>query len=118
VEVLPLQDMRARLQRGTIWISASQLLTDLQGLLSTLVLARALTPADFGLVALGTTMLAVISSVMELSLSSALVQHQNPTEANLNTAFTLGFIRSPVVAVVFALAALPSARLYHEPRLV
>jgi O-antigen/teichoic acid export membrane protein len=116
VELLPLQDMRARLQRGTIWISASQLLTNLQGLLSTLVLARALTPADFGLVALGTTMLAVISSVMELSLSSALVQHKNPTEANLNTAFN--FIRSLVVAVVFALPALPSAHLYHQPRLV
>lgn len=66
-------DMRARLQRGTLWIGASQVLTNLLGLISTLVLARLLTPADFGLVALASTMLAIIGSVTELSLSSALI---------------------------------------------
>jgi lipopolysaccharide exporter len=118
VEAPPLQDIRVRLQRGTVWISASQLLTNLLGLLSTLILARALTPADFGLVALGTTLLAVITSVTELSLSSALVQHKNPTKAHLDTAWTLGFLRSLVVAAAFALAAVPAAALYRDPRLV
>ncbi len=112
-----MRELRSRLRRGTIWIGASQLLTNLLGLVSTLILARALAPADFGLVALGATMLAVVSSVTELSLGAALVQHKDPTESHLNTAFTLGLARSLAVAAVFAIAAWPAAVLYREPRL-
>ena len=111
-------DMRARLQRGTLWIGASQVLTNLLGLISTLVLARLLTPADFGLVALASTMLAIIGSVTELSLSSALIQHKNPSDVHFHTAWTLGLARSLAVAAAFSLAAWPAALIYREPRLV
>ncbi len=117
VETPPLQDMRRRLGRGTVWIGASQVVTNLLGLVSTLILARALAPADFGLVALATTMLAVVTSVTELSLGSALVQHRSPTEAHLDTAWTLSLARSVLLASVFGVAAFPMAALYHEPRL-
>ncbi len=113
-----LQDIKSRLQRGTIWIGASRVLTNLLGLISTLILARALTPADFGIVALAGSMLAVIMAATELSLGSALVQHEDPTEAHLHTAWTLGLARSVALAVLFALGAYPAAALYRDPRLV
>ena len=103
--------------KGTAWISAARLLTNVIGFLSTLVLARVLGPADFGLVALATTMLAVLSSVTDLSLTSALVRHNEPTIDHYHTAWTLGFMRSAAIAVVFALIAIPAAKIYHEPRI-
>jgi O-antigen/teichoic acid export membrane protein len=113
-----LQDIRSRLRSGTIWISASRLLTNALGFVGTLVLARMLAPADFGLVALATSMLAILSSVTDLSLGSALVQHKNATETHMHTAWTLGLARAVGVAVLFCAAAYPAAAIYKEPRLV
>ena len=109
--------MRAQLLKGTAWITAARVLTNVIALLSTLVLARTLGPADFGLVALATTMLAVLSSVTDLSLTSALVRHSDPTMDHYHTAWTLGFIRSALIAAAFCVAAYPASKFYHEPRL-
>jgi O-antigen/teichoic acid export membrane protein len=113
-----LKSMRERLLAGTLFISAARILTNLLGVLSTLALARLLVPADFGLVALATSMLAILTSVTEISLSEALVQHKNPTADHFHTVWTMGVLRSAVIAVLFASAAWGIARIYSEPRLI
>jgi len=113
-----LNNIKARLQIGTIWISASRVLTNILGFVATVVLARILTPNDFGLVALGTSMLAIVTSVTDLSLGSALVQHRSPTQTHLHTVWTLGLGRALAVALLFAAAAYPAAAIYKDPRLI
>jgi O-antigen/teichoic acid export membrane protein len=109
--------MRAKLMSGTIWITATRALTNIITSVGQLALARILAPADFGLVALGAAMLGVVSSVTELSLNQALVQHKAPTPEHYNTAWTLNFARSLAVAAIFCLATPFAVNLYHEPRL-
>lgn len=106
-----------RLIKGTAWLSMARLLVNLLSILSTFVLARLLTPADFGLVALGTTMMLVMTEVTELSLAQALVRHANPTTAHFDTAWTLNALRGTVLGSAFALAGLPAAELYGDSRL-
>lgn len=113
-----MNNIKARLQIGTVWISASRVLTNILGFVATVVLARILTPNDFGLVALGTSMLAIVTAVTDLSLGSALVQHKNPTPTHLHTVWTLGLGRALAVALLFAAAAYPAAALYKDPRLI
>ena len=113
-----MEGVRGKLAKGTAWISAAGLITNSLGFISTIVLARFLVPSDFGLVAFATTILAVLSSVTDLSLNSALVQHRSPTIDHFDTAFTLGLARSVVIAIVFCAAALPVSIYAHEPRLV
>lgn len=109
--------MRGKLVKGTVWIVSARALANLSTTVGMIILARILGPADFGLVALGTTMLVVLSSVTELSLTSALVQHHNPTLAHYNTAWTLNALRGAAIAAAFALATIPAIMFYHEPRL-
>jgi PST family polysaccharide transporter len=109
--------MRAQLVKGTAWISATRVLTNLMAFLSTLVLARILSPADFGLVALATSMLTVLSAVTDARLGLALIQHRTPTIEHYHAAWTLGFLRSAVLAPAFCIAAFPAAKIFHEPRL-
>lgn len=109
--------MRGKLVKGTIWIVSARTLTNLAASAGMIVLARILTPADFGLVALGTTMLAVLTSVTDLSLAAALVQHRDPTPAHYDTAWTLNALRGAAIACVFALATVPAMAFYREPRL-
>ncbi len=109
--------MRARVARGAIWVTAARMAVNALGFVSTIVLARLLVPADFGLVALATTMLAILSSITSMSLSSALVQHSDPTREHLDTSFTLNSLRSLGVALLFCASAFPMAAIYDEPRL-
>jgi O-antigen/teichoic acid export membrane protein len=109
--------VRGRLAKGTAWITAASALTNLLQLATTLVLARLLAPADFGLVALATTLMAMITSVTDLSLTSALVQLRAPTEHHFHTAWTLSFGRNAALAVLICAAAFPAASLYHSPHL-
>ncbi len=110
-------EVRGRLLTGAIWITGARVLTNLLGVLSTIVLARLLVPADFGLIALGTTFLALITAVTDVPLTEALVQHPNPTEAHFHSAFTLGMARAFLIAALFAALAWPAAVAYRDTRM-
>jgi PST family polysaccharide transporter len=112
-----LRNIRPRLVKGSLWISGGRAFTNLLSVVSTIVLARLLVPADFGLVALATTMLAILSAITNLSMAAALIHHKEPTEAHYHTAWTLGVARGLVLALLFCVGAQPLAGLYGEPRL-
>jgi PST family polysaccharide transporter len=92
--------------------------TNLLGLVSTIVLARLLTPDDFGIVALGAALLSILSSFTDMPVSDALIQHREPTPEHFNTAWTISAVRSALVSLIFAGAAWPLSKLYDDPRLV
>ena len=94
------------------------MLVNALAVLSTFVLARLLAPADFGLVALGTTLMLLVTEVTELSMAQALVNHAAPTREHFDTAWTLNALRGTVLGAAFAAAALPVAQLYGDQRLV
>ncbi len=85
---------------------------------SVLILARLLTPEDYGLVAIAGALLAITMSLTELSLGSALLHHPAPVDDHYHSTFTLCFIRSSIIAIAFCLAAYPIALLYNDQRLV
>ncbi|RUM23149.1 lipopolysaccharide biosynthesis protein [Rhizobium vallis] len=107
-----------RLIRGSIWLSLSRAIVNGLSALSTFVLAWYLGPADFGLVAIATTLQLILSSVTELSLNQALIRHEAPTEEHFSAVWTLSAARSLVLALLFAAAAYPIADFYQDPRLV
>lgn len=109
--------IKGKLAKGTLWLAAARGLTNLIGFCSTLLLARLLVPADFGLVALATTILTMLSAVTDLSLSSALIHHEDPQDDHFHTAWTLNFLRATGVGLLFCAAAYPAAEIYGEPRL-
>ena len=57
--------LNRRVTRGAVWMIALRFADRIVGLLSTIVLARLLVPADFGLVALAMTIIAAIGVLAE-----------------------------------------------------
>ncbi|MDT0576995.1 lipopolysaccharide biosynthesis protein [Croceicoccus sp. F390] len=106
-----------RMVSGSLWLSGARAITNALGFVSTIVLARLLLPADFGLVALGATVLAIITAVTEMSLSQALVHHPDPREDHFHTAWTLSAARGLLLALLMCVAARPLVWIYDEPRL-
>lgn len=109
--------MKGKLARGVIWVGSARVLINLIGLASTLLLARFLMPSDFGLVAIAMTVMTLVGSITEISLGSALIQHENPTDAHYDTAFTLSAARSMLLGLTIAALAWPIAQLYKDDRL-
>jgi len=100
-----------------MWVAVSRVVVNLIGFASTVLLARLLTPSDFGLVAIATGISAVIMAMTELSLSQALIRCRDPQEDHYDTAFTLNLIRAVLLAGLIAAIAVPFARFYGDPRL-
>lgn len=103
--------------KGTMWLALTRLFVNMLGLVSTLVLARLLTPADFGIVAIATSILAVGLSVTDMSLAAALVQREHVLDEHFHSAWTFSLARSAVIFIVIGALAIPLARLYGDPHL-
>jgi O-antigen/teichoic acid export membrane protein len=110
-------NITGRLVKGSMWLSLSRAIVNALATLSTFVLARYLAPSDFGVVALGMTILLIVTTITELSLSEALIRHPSPGESHFSAAWTLNAARGLAICILFAIFAYPAAVLFNEPRL-
>lgn len=100
------------------WMIAWRFVTRVLGLVSTLILARLLTPGDFGLIAMGTSFVAAVDSLSGLGILDALVRRRSNDRHMLDTAFTLQLVRGFVTACIIAATAIPVRDWFGEPRLL
>ncbi|MEJ0015031.1 MAG: oligosaccharide flippase family protein [Acetobacteraceae bacterium] len=107
----------SRTAGGAGWTIGWRAVTRALGFVSTLVLARILVPADFGLVALAISFSRAIDVLADLGVEDALVRATNAERAAYDTAFTINAIRGCVTATVIALSAVPFAAFFEDPRL-
>lgn len=113
-----MEGVRKQLSVGAMWTAGGRVVANLLGVVSMLALARLLSPADFGLVALATIVLSIISAITELSLSSALIQHKSPQREHYDTAWTLNMLRAAAIAVLLVGAGYPVAWAYQDDHLI
>jgi O-antigen/teichoic acid export membrane protein len=86
------------------------------GLVSMLILARLLVPADFGLVAMATSLIALLELFSAFGLDTALIQRADATPAHFNSAWTLNVFAASAIAAMMLLLSWPAALFYREPR--
>src|ERR1700722_17156778 len=103
---------------GATWLVAWRFVTRGLGVISTLALARILTPADFGIRAMAPIFSSVVDAPSQLGLQDALVRHPKDGRALFDTAFTLQLFRALAVAAVLAAGAPLASWGFNEPRLV
>jgi PST family polysaccharide transporter len=103
--------------KGAGWMVSSRFLGRAIDLLTLLVLARVLTPADFGLTALAITLAIIVDTVLEIPVTQALVRLGRIDKSHLDTAFTLGILRGLLIGVGLLAAAWPVALVFGDSRL-
>jgi len=104
--------------RAALWMVSFKLLERGLGLISTLILARLLLPKDFGIVAMATSIVALLEIFSSFGMDAVLIQRQDTDRDHFDTAWTLNVLSGCAVAAVIALLALPASYFYREPRLV
>src|SRR5262249_45059343 len=110
-------NLRGAFFRGAAWVMAIRWAMKFVGLASTAILARLLTPADFGLVAMAALVVGFLEGWLDLGLEIALIQNRQAGRDYYDTAWTLKVIQYAIVAALLAIAAPFAAHYFREPRL-
>ena len=92
--------LHARVAKGGMWIILLTIFQQLMALARLIILARLLAPNDFGLFGIALLTIATLNMFTQTGFQVALIQKKHNTEAYLNTAWTLGIIRSSILFVV------------------
>lgn len=101
--------------RGVFWSYGSFAVSKAAVLLATAVLARLLTPEEFGVVAVATVVVTFLAVVQGLGLGAALIQRRGDIERASNVVFTLNLILGVLLtAIVFVIAPFV-ADYFREP---
>lgn len=110
-----------KIQAGLIWNSVSVFLTYLVGLVRSVVLARILTPDDFGLFGMALTVIggltALTATRLDLSVISTKFRDDQELSVHLNTMWTIELLRRLFLSVLLLGAAYPMSLFYNESRL-
>ncbi|MCB1938841.1 MAG: lipopolysaccharide biosynthesis protein [Rhodocyclaceae bacterium] len=88
----------------------------LVGLLSTLILARLLVPADFGVVAMASIVVGLVDVLLDLGVNVALIHNRDATKEDFDTAWTIRILQATLAGSLIFLAAPFAADYYHDPR--
>jgi O-antigen/teichoic acid export membrane protein len=110
--------MGSRIARGATWMLLFRFSDRALAFVSTIVLARVLVPADFGLVAMAISVITLIELTGAFSLEVGLIQRQHPTGAEYDTTWTLRLLFAAAGAAITAALAGQAAAFYSDARLV
>lgn len=106
-----------KVTRGAAWTLSFRIVDRLIGMASTLILVRLLSPADFGIVAMAMTIIALLEVFTIAEFSSAIIQHPSPSRDYYDSAWTLSFVLGAVSTLLMLLFAGPIAGFFNEPQL-
>lgn len=114
----PTKSVTSQVAAGVTWMVLQRLAGQLIGLCSTVILVRLLEPADFGIVAMAYSIIAILQLMTTFGFDIALIQDQAADRRKYDTAWTFNALFGLCIAIAVLIAAVPAARFYEEPRLV
>lgn len=111
-------DLKGRTVRGGVTTLAAQAVGLVLNVLSIVILARILSPADFGLVAMVTALIGIAAMFKDSGLSAATIQRSTVNHDQISNLFWTNVALSVGLGLCIAAAAPAIVWLYNEPRLL
>jgi PST family polysaccharide transporter len=106
---------RNALTHGVRWTAAAQALTAILNFGVVIVLARMLVPADFGLLAMATAIIAIVTALQTLGTHGPLIQREEITPTLVDTVFLLNLVLGLLLMGGLMITAPWLADLYRTP---
>lgn len=109
--------MASGISKGILWSAIDRFGVVLLQFVINLVLARLLTPDDFGLVGMILIFVVVSQTLIDSGFGSALIQKLNPTQTDYSTVFWWNLLFSILLYAIIHLIASGVASFYHNHEL-
>lgn len=108
--------LRAKVMRGLAWKGGSQLARQLLRIVVTVVLARLLTPGQYGTAGMAIVFSTLVVIFGDLALGAALVQRKTLSEEDRSTVFWVSAAAGIVFTAIGIAVAGPLAHFYGNPQ--
>lgn len=110
--------VRQDLIKGVFWSAIEKYSGLLVGLIISAVLARIISPEDFGVMSIATVIINFLTLFATMGIYPAIIQHQDLSEKNLDSIFTFTILLGCVLAFVFFILSWPISCLYDNAILI
>lgn len=99
------ESLKNKAIKGTVWSAVDNIVQYGVSFVVSIVLARLLTPDDYGLIGIILIFTAICNAIINSGFSTALIRKKNITENDYNTAFIVNIVLSFILYVVLCLGA-------------
>jgi len=103
---------------GMFWSFSDSMATQIIQFVVGLVLARLLTPEEFGLVGMITVFIAVTQTFVDSGFGQALIRKKEVSEIDYSTVFYFNLFSGVIFFLILFFCSPAIARFYNEPRLI
>jgi PST family polysaccharide transporter len=111
------QDLDRRLVQGIAWTGAMKWFGQIVSWASTIVVARLLDPADYGLVGMATLFLGLVTLVNEFGLGASIIAHRSMSPHQRAQINSFAALLGVAAYAVCAASAIPLAMFFGAPEL-
>jgi O-antigen/teichoic acid export membrane protein len=111
----PTKGLRGRLFSGLRWTGASQVVQQALNLSWSVVMAHLLLPSDFGLLAMASVFTGLVYFVLDMGLSTVIVQRPSLEENQLSSIFWLNIMLGLGLTLLGIASSWPIAAFYSTP---
>ncbi len=101
--------------RGGLWLFSLRMTQQILIIIRLVILARLLSPTDFGLMGIALLTMTVIESLTQTGFDVALIQRKERTEQYLDSAWTVGVLRGLALFGILQVLASPAAKFFDSP---
>lgn len=93
-------DIKQEMKRGVFWTALDKYSGQIIGIIISMVLARLLTPYDYGVVATASVLLGFLTIFTSIGIGPAIIQRKDLTQKDLDNIFTFSILLGLVVGSV------------------
>lgn len=109
--------LKQKAAKGILWSTIERFSVQGVQFLIMIVMARLLTPHDYGLIGMLAIFIAVAQSLIDSGFSQALIRKQDRTEVDNNTVFYFNIVVSVLLYLILYVSAPSVADFYNTPQL-
>jgi O-antigen/teichoic acid export membrane protein len=111
-------NLRSQVFVASRWVAISTTSGVVLQMLQTVILARILLPADFGLMAIATAVISVLLLIVDLGFSQALIHFDNTSREEQSSLFWMNLLLAIVLMLLLIILAPMLGDLYQSAKLV
>lgn len=107
--------LKEKTVNGAIWITLGKIINFGVSFITGLVLARLLSPSDYGVIGMTTLFMVICSIFVDSGIGQSLIRKQDCTDEDYSTAYIYGIVVAFVCYLCLFIAAPYIADFYNEP---
>ena len=104
-DIMAEQSLKDKTVKGVGWSAADAIIGQVVSFIVSLILARLLSPSEYGLIGIATIFIIILSGFVDCGFSNALIRKKEVSDNDYNTMFVTNLVMSVVVFIILFICA-------------